>query len=118
MKYLALILMTLSLSCAWAQDVETTGPHNQEPQDSVRSYYIKRFPDYFFLYPVLKQRSLSFEMEKESGDRGLLTYKPNNSYNFGLGMYIFELGIELAFAVPLDENSIELYGESDSEIIS
>lgn len=84
-----------------------------EDKDSVRRYYIKSFPEYFFLYPVLKQRSLNFELAKRDGN-SLLTYKPNNSFSFGLGAYLFELGVELTFAIPLREQSIERFGESEA----
>lgn len=82
-----------------------------EDRDSVRRYYIKNFPDHFFLYPVLKQRSLNFEIAKT--DRSsVLTYKPNNTYSLGVGAYIFEMGVELAFAIPLREQSLQRFGES------
>lgn len=96
-----------------SQDIQTSGPINQSERDSVRSYYIKHFPDYFFVYPVLKQRGLSFELENESNEK-LVTFKPNNSYSFGIGMYLFEVGFELAFAVPLDEKSKARFGESNA----
>lgn len=84
-----------------------------EDRDSVRRFYIKGFPDYFFVYPVLKQRSLNFELAKR--DRSsVLTYLPNNTYNLGLGMYLFELGLEFSFAVPLREQSLTRFGESES----
>lgn len=82
-------------------------------KDSVRNIFIKRFPDHFFLYPVVKQRSLSFELEKTNRS-DLLTFKPNNSYSLGVGTYLFELGFELAFAVPLDQKSKSIYGDSDA----
>lgn len=85
-------------------------------KDSLRRYYIKRFPDNFFIYPVLKQRSLNFELAK--ADRSAaLTYKPNNTYSLGLGVYLFEVGLELAFAIPLKEQSIERFGESSARDI-
>jgi hypothetical protein len=84
--------------------------------DSVRDQYIKRFPDHFFFYPVIKQRSLNFELEKKDRSN-LLTYKPNNAFNFGVGMYLFELNFELAFAVPTDEKKNTLYGNSDARDI-
>lgn len=87
-----------------------------EDKDSVRRYYIKGFPEYFFIYPVLKQRSLNFEIAK--ADRSsVLTYKPNNTYSLGVGAYIFELGVELAFAIPLREQSLERFGESEARDI-
>jgi len=89
----------------------------QNDYDSVRSYYIQHFPDYFFLYPVLKQRSLNFELEKDGDRDNLITFKPNNSYSFGLGLYVFELGFELAFAIPLDDKSISRFGDSEARDI-
>lgn len=87
-----------------------------EDKDSVRRYFIKSFPEYFFIYPVLKQRSLNFEVAK--ADRSsVLTYKPNNTYSLGVGAYIFELGVELAFAIPLREQSLERFGESEARDI-
>ena len=62
---------------------------------------------------MLKQRSLNFQLARR--DRSsLLTYKPNNTYNLGLGVYLFELGLEFSFAIPLREQSIERYGESSA----
>jgi hypothetical protein len=99
------------------QDIQVAGPTDQQEKDSIRNYYIKHFPDYFFLYPVLKQRSLSFELEKQDGDENLLTFKPNNSYSFGVGMYLFEIGFELVGAIPIDEKSKVIYGESKARDI-
>src|SRR5690606_17953453 len=71
------------------------------------------FPDYFFLYPVLKQRSLNFELA-ERGGGSVLTYRPNNTYNLGMGVYLFELGVEFSFAIPLREQSIGRFGKSEA----
>jgi hypothetical protein len=114
-----LLFLAFALSAAfsaWAQDEaqltdQDALPPVSEDKDSVRRYYIKQFPEYFFLYPVLKQRTLNFEVAKKGGD-ALLTYKPNNTYSLGLGVYLFEVGLELAFAIPLREQSIERFGES------
>lgn len=84
-----------------------------DDKDSVRRYYIKGFPEYFFLYPVLKQRSLNFKLY-QPGSGNLLTYKPNNTFSLGMGMYLFELGVEFAFAIPLREQSIRRFGESNA----
>jgi hypothetical protein len=95
-------------------DIQITPP--AENKDSVRDLYIRRFPDHFFLYPVLKQRSLSFDLEKRDRSASL-TYKPNNTYSFGVGAYLFELCLELAFAIPIDEKSRNIYGESEARNI-
>jgi hypothetical protein len=115
-KYFILTVFFLIVCSAHGQVVTTPPPETGEA-DSVRRYYIKQLPKYFFLYPVLKQRSLNFELEKEDGPPGTITFKPNNSYSFGLGMYLFEFGFELTFAVPLEEKSISVYGESKARDI-
>jgi hypothetical protein len=35
-------------------------------KDTVRNYYIKEYPDHFFIWPVIKQRSLSFDISERS----------------------------------------------------
>jgi hypothetical protein len=85
-------------------------------KDTLRAYYIKRFPDYFFIYPVVRQNSLNFELAK-SDRSSLLTYKPNNTYSLGLGAYLFEVALEFAFAIPLNEKSLARFGESDARDI-
>jgi len=117
MKFFILILSVCSCIQLIAQeDVEVTAAVTNK-YDSVRSIYIKSYPDHFFLWPVLKQRRLDFEMEDLPDRRRSLTYKSNKPYALGLGMYLFEIGLELTFAVPLDERSKEIYGESDARDI-
>ena len=110
MRFLICICVVVCPVLLKAQVVTTATPHQE--RDSIRNYYIKNFPDHFFLYPVIKQRSLNFELERISDRDDLITFKPNNTYSFGVGVYLFELGLELAVAVPLDEQSIERYGKS------
>lgn len=98
-----------------AEGQDPAGLH-PSANDSVREYYIQHFPDYFFVYPVLKQRSLNFEM-RTNDDEHRVTYRPNNTYSFGTGLYLFELGFELAIAVPLEEMSIYRYGKSSARDI-
>lgn len=112
MRLLVLFLFTFQSIVLFAQDsvaVENSKARN----DSIRAQYIQTFPDHFFLYPVIKQRSLNFGLEKVDGSQ-LLTFKPNNSYSFGVGTYLFEVGVELAFSIPADEKSKTIYGESDA----
>jgi hypothetical protein len=96
------------------QDIEISPPVMKK--DSVRDLYIKRFPDHFNVYPVIKQRSLNFELEKRDGS-DLLTFKPNNSFSFGVGLYLFELNFELAFAIPIKEKTKSIYGSSEARDI-
>jgi len=115
MKFCWLFLWCVSFVAARAQDdVTVTVAPQQSTSDSVRAQYIKPFPDHFFIWPVLKQRSLDFEMRNMEGDKKSLTYKSNKPYSIGVGAYLFELAVELTFAVPLNEESKRIYGESDA----
>jgi hypothetical protein len=117
--FLSAILLVTQL--AWAQEDAEAAETDELPpvtqdKDSVRRYYIKQFPEYFFVYPVLKQRSLHFELARKNRS-SVLTYKPNNTYNLGLGVYLFELGLEFSFAIPLQEKSLARFGESKARDI-
>lgn len=107
---LRFLICCLALTVASnAQDIQIS---NSEPQrDSLRDGYIQLFPNDFFLYPVLKQRTLSFELEKTDRSR-LLTFRPNRTYSLGVGVYLFEVGVELAFAIPVAEKTTEIFGTS------
>lgn len=108
------LFLTGKVISAWSQDdVEISAVSKPEPYDSLRSVYIQSFPDHFFIWPVLKQRSLNFEMNSLSEDKSL-TYRSNKPFSFGVGMYLFELGVELTFAIPADEKNKMIYGESDA----
>lgn len=85
----------------------------QNQKDSLRSNYVQRFPDKFFLWPVLKQRSLFFDVSSRTNRSNVLNYRPNNSFGVGVGFYLFEVAVELTTAIPLNEKSRTTYGESD-----
>lgn len=82
------------------------------PSDSTRERYIKRFPDYFFIWPVIKQRSSSFDIENLPNKTEKLSYKPNGNYGLGWGMYIFEIGFEVTFSIQPKQSTQYLYGHS------
>lgn len=85
----------------------------QASQDSIRGEYVQRFPDKFFIWPVVKQRSLFFDVSQRNDRAKVLNYRPNNSFGIGLGFYLFEVAVEVTTAIPLDEKSRTTYGESD-----
>lgn len=114
MHYLAFVLLLVVPGLALGQQDAEVSVSTRARTDSVRAMYIQSFPDHFFIWPVLKQRKLDFEIANVNGKRQELGYKSNKPYSFGIGMYLFELGFELAFAIPLDEQSKRLYGESDA----
>jgi hypothetical protein len=111
-----LFLVFVSLTSLAQEDVQVSALP-QTPYDSIRSQYIKSYPDHFFLWPVIKQRKLDFELQHIRERKNALAYRSNKPYSLGIGMYLFELGVEIAFAVPLNEQSKEIYGESDTRNI-
>ena len=80
--------------------------------DSVRSEYIKSYPDKFFLWPVVKRRALSFKLEDPKGGGRNAEFKPNSAVGLGLGMYLFDLGFELVFAVPVGKKQDSTLGKT------
>lgn len=114
MRSLFLIGLLMTSCELWAQDIELSTP--EPTRDSLRDGHIQLFPNDFFVYPVLKQRTLSFELEKADRSR-LLTFRPNNTYSFGVGLYLFEVGAELAFAIPVAEKKTALFGNSKARDI-
>ncbi len=86
--------------------------HAQSPKDSLRAIYIERFPDNFFIWPLIKQRSTQFEIQQINNKGNRLTYKPNNSVGLGFGLYVFEVGVELTFAVPVNAEKESLFGKT------
>lgn len=82
--------------------------------DSIRESRIKRYPEYFAVWPVLKKRTLTFQAARNDNRSDKVDFIPNNSYSIGIGAYLFDLAAELTFAIPVDEKSHSIYGESDA----
>ncbi|CAN5480610.1 hypothetical protein BH09BAC3_BH09BAC3_34960 [soil metagenome] len=83
-----------------------------QKKDSVRDIYVERFPDYFFIWPVMKRRAVSFDVQQIGKNGSRITFTPNNSYGLGFGVYLFEVGAEVTFSIPVDEKKNDLFGES------
>jgi hypothetical protein len=112
MKKVLTLAFALFSICLLAQDDIQVSRYPKGKADSVREQYIQSFPDHFFIWPVIKQRKLAFEMQRISNRDRNVVFESNKPYSFGVGLYVFELAVELAFAVPLDEQSKYIYGES------
>jgi len=87
-------------------------------QDSLRNVYIKKYPDKFFVWPVLKHRSLSFDVSSSNQPNDNLSFIPNNTYSIGVGAYLFDVSAEVSFSIPLDEKSRSRYGASEARDLS
>ena len=88
--------------------------HKTQNIDSIRNRSVQRFQDYFFCWPVIKQRSTSFEFRTDRSGQ-TIKFRPNNSVQLGLGFYLFEIGFEVTFDVPQIKRNNYLFGESDAK---
>lgn len=77
------------------------------------STYIKSYKDKFFLWPVTKQRQLAFRMQDPDGEKNT-EFKPNNASSLGLGFYLFDLGLEVVFPLPLPQERETTFGKTSS----
>lgn len=82
-----------------------------EDKDSLDNASVRSYPDHFFLWPVLKHRSLNFTAKNLTNGRSV-EYRPNNSYTVGLGAYVFDLSFELTFAIPVNQRNERIFGSS------
>lgn len=106
MRYLLIIPLFLISTSLFSQ---------KEYLDSIsRAQYIERFPDYFFVWPVFRQRASSFVLQNASNTNSNLTFSPNIRFHTGLGFYLFEIGFQFIVAIPRPSSSIAEYGESNS----
>lgn len=112
MKLISLLFCTFCFFILQAQNEDSLKRARKEATKLLRTNYIQDYPDHFFIWPVIKQRSLSFEVRREKDRKEFLVYKPNNAFSMGVGMYLLELGFELTFAVPLEEKDIQKFGKS------
>jgi hypothetical protein len=71
--------------------------------DSIRSLYIKDFPNKFYIKPILTVRNLNLEFIDANKNADKITYLPSSSNYFGLGLYLFQIGVELSFKLPQDD---------------
>ena len=90
----------------------------QHPTDTLRSKYIKKYPEHFFIWPVIKRRSLSFDVESDRKPGDALSFLPNNAYSVGLGVYLFEVSAEVSLSVPIDEQNSTRFGKSEARDLS
>ena len=102
--------LLVAFACVIPILIETSVAQNSS--DSIRSKYIQRFPDYFFLWPVVKQRSTSFDIQNQANLKQKLSYKPNGNYGLGFGLYLFEVGFEVTFSIQPEASKQFLYGHS------
>jgi hypothetical protein len=91
----------------------TASAQNRELDSLSRTFYVERFLNRFFIWPVVKQRNTAFSLE--SADKSQkLTFRPNVKYHAGIGLYVFGVGMQLVFALPASPASEQIYGHSSA----
>ncbi len=93
---------------------DSTAMRSRKVHDSIRHKFVKTYPDHFFIWPVIKTRSLEVEAKSIPDPKHRVLFKPNKPVSMGFGFYILEVAVELAFAVPVDEQSEFKYGKSQA----
>lgn len=82
--------------------------------DSVRSIYVKEFPDYFNGKIIATDRLLILNLIGREQDRRRINYAPNDRGYIGIGAHVFDFGVELSLKVPAAfERSKKKYGNTD-----
>jgi hypothetical protein len=114
MRNILFIILGTVFTGLRAQDDVSTSITEKSGYDSIRSTYIKGFPDDFFIWPVVTQRSLDFEIKDRPDKDKSLSYRSNKPTALGFGVYLFEIGVELSFAIPVAEKEKQIYGESEA----
>jgi len=115
-KFLFPVCFLLSISLLAQDNIEINPVPNKDSAAVVVDPHIQRYPNHFFLWPVLKQRALSFDVQNLHGKNDKLTFKPNNALTFGLGVYLFDLGLEFTFAIPTNKKN-DIYGTTHAKDI-
>ena len=82
------------------------------PGDSLREKYIESYPDRFYVKPVYTIRNLKMVINsRESNLR--INYSPNGTDYFGIGVFVFDIGIGVSLKLPqLTDNSFR-YGKTE-----
>lgn len=82
--------------------------------DSIRSIYVKEFPNHLNGKLIATDRLLILNLIGREGEKRRVNYAPNDRGYIGIGAYIFDVGLELAVKIPAAfERSKDKYGETD-----
>lgn len=80
-------------------------------QEKYDTTYIKSYKDKFFVWPVAKQRELSFRLQ-DPATPAAAEFKPNTPNGLGLGLYLFDLGLEFVFPMPQEPEKENQFGKT------
>lgn len=82
-------------------------------KDSLRNNYIHSYSNYFFLGPLIKKNDLDFDIVSTNDAKKTYNFKANHSVSAGFNINLFDVNLGIAFGIPLEVESEQLYGKSD-----
>jgi hypothetical protein len=112
-KLLTILLLAIATTVS-AQSAEISVDEEMTHFDSVRSEYVQLVRHEFGIWPLMKQRRLEFSLDDAPQREKRLLYRSSKPNSLGVGMYIFEVVLELTVAIPVGERNKEIYGDSKS----
>jgi hypothetical protein len=74
--------------------------------------YIRQFGEYWNLKAISTQKTFTLSLRDKNLKDVTMYYAPNLGAYLGLGIYIFDIGIDVSFRVPPSDVENELYGNS------
>lgn len=106
--------MQRSVYIIFLSSVLLTSVSVAQDEDSVRREYVREFPDEFNVKLFATNRLLILNLLDRGGETRKINYAPNDRGYIGIGTYIFDIGLELAFKMPLAfGRSSSRYGDTD-----
>ncbi|MEM7107302.1 MAG: DUF4421 domain-containing protein [Bacteroidota bacterium] len=111
MKRLLLSFVVLTGFSSLPAQTIATHPDRKELRDST---YIQELNDKFYLRPLLTNRSISLDIEDQADRVSDILYEPTFNNYLGLGLYAFDVGVELSFRLRNNSQDPEIYGETDA----
>ncbi len=92
----------------------------QQPNEKTRiisfrdSTFIQNLNDKFYIKPLLTTRSISLDIEDRRNRIDDILYEPTFNNYLGLGLYVFDIGVELSFRLRNEGQDPAIYGETDA----
>ncbi|MEQ8926265.1 MAG: DUF4421 family protein [Fulvivirga sp.] len=109
--------------CAFNQSVfgqlallDSIAQVKKEEYHEARRLYIEESHDKWYIKPIITLRTLNLDITDENQNVPDIRYSPSSNNFMGIGLYAFDLNIELSFKLPQDENQTptEIFGKTDS----
>ena len=107
-RSILLLILTLASTVGFSQFNQAV----RERRDSIRAHYLETYPDQFAIWPMLKYKALSFNIENKKDRQPSVTYNPNNDFKMGAGFYLFDISFEVSFSVPIAVRDELIFGTS------